>query len=118
VRDVNGTGSYHYLNTELGEPASFTKSNMSATPSATSQTVTIDLTGMTASVSRTGTRTKAEVRTTSSLTPMNWFIAHQSGWDEILMFVIPIALAVFLVRRLERRAPRDAEPDQDESGSQ
>jgi hypothetical protein len=50
---------------------------------------------------------------------VTWFIAHQGGWDEILMFLIPIALAVFLVRWLERRAPaRDDEPDQDESGSQ
>jgi hypothetical protein len=50
---------------------------------------------------------------------MPWFVAHQGGWDEILMFLIPIALAVFVVRRLERRAPTtDEEPDQDESGSQ
>ncbi len=50
---------------------------------------------------------------------MTWFLAHQGGWDEILMFLIPIAIAVFLVRRLERRRPRvDEDLDQDESDSQ
>jgi hypothetical protein len=50
---------------------------------------------------------------------MTWSIAHQGGWDEILMFLIPIALAFLLVRRLERRgkADRDDE-DQDDSESQ
>ena len=30
-------------------------------------------------------------------------LAHQGGWDEILMFVGPIALAFFVIRALERR---------------
>jgi len=30
-------------------------------------------------------------------------IAHQGGWDEILLFVAPIALAFFVIRALERR---------------
>ena len=30
-------------------------------------------------------------------------LAHQGGWDEILMFVAPIALAFFVIRALERR---------------
>jgi len=49
-------------------------------------------------------------------------LAHQGGWDEVLMFVIPVALAVLLVRRLERRgkvgAPQDETEDQDEPESQ
>lgn len=50
---------------------------------------------------------------------MTWLIAHQGGWDEVLMFAIPVALAVFVVRRLERRAPTgDDESNQDESVSQ
>lgn len=50
---------------------------------------------------------------------MTWFIAHQGGWDEILMFAIPIVLALLLVRRLERRRPNvDENHDQDESMSQ
>jgi hypothetical protein len=49
VLDVNGFGSYGYFNAELGDPASLTVASMSATASATSQTVTLDLTGMTAS---------------------------------------------------------------------
>lgn len=31
-------------------------------------------------------------------------VAHQYGWDEILMFVVPIVLAVAGVRYAERRA--------------
>ena len=50
---------------------------------------------------------------------MTWFVAHQGGWDEILMFLVPIGLAVFLVRRLERRRPGlNEDLDQDEPGSQ
>jgi len=38
-------------------------------------------------------------------------IAHQGGWDEILMFLVPIVLAFFVIRRLERRG-RAAASDQ------
>lgn len=40
----------------------------------------------------------------------NIVLAHQGGWDEILMFAVPVLLAVWAVRRIERRG-RDAEPD-------
>jgi hypothetical protein len=32
------------------------------------------------------------------------FVGHQYGWDEVLMFLVPIALAVAGVRYAERRA--------------
>lgn len=35
---------------------------------------------------------------------MRSFIAHQGGWDEILLFLAPIAVAFVAVRALERRA--------------
>lgn len=39
-------------------------------------------------------------------------VAHQGGWDEILMFVIPGALAVYALRWAERRARERAEADE------
>ena len=44
---------------------------------------------------------------------MATLIAHQGGWDEILMFVGPIVLAFFIIRGLERRG-RAARDDQEE----
>ncbi|MET0832043.1 MAG: hypothetical protein ABWY62_06635 [Acidimicrobiia bacterium] len=40
-------------------------------------------------------------------------IAHQGGWDEILLFVAPVVLAIFGVRWAERRmrARREAAID-------
>ena len=32
-----------------------------------------------------------------------WTLAHQGGWDELLMFGVPIVLAVLGVRWAERR---------------
>ena len=32
-----------------------------------------------------------------------WILAHQGGWDELLMFGVPIVLAVVAVRWAERR---------------
>ena len=46
---------------------------------------------------------------------MTWLLAHQGGWDEFLMFAVPIVLAIVIVRRLERRRPSRKEPPQDES---
>ncbi len=48
---------------------------------------------------------------------MTSVLAHQGGWDEILMFVVPIVLAYFVIRRLERRGKAE-EPDQTEPESQ
>ncbi|MDX2344975.1 MAG: hypothetical protein QNL12_15315 [Acidimicrobiia bacterium] len=39
---------------------------------------------------------------------MSWLLAHQGGWDEILMFLVPIGLAFFVIRGLERRGRRVA----------
>jgi preprotein translocase subunit YajC len=47
---------------------------------------------------------------------MTQLLAHQGGWDEFLMFVGPIALAYFVIRRLEKRA--EAAQDQKESDTQ
>ena len=33
-----------------------------------------------------------------------WTLAHQGGWDELLMFGAPILLAILAVRWVERRA--------------
>jgi hypothetical protein len=48
---------------------------------------------------------------------MTWFLAHQGGWDEVLLFVAPIVLAFFVIRGLERRAKSTRE-DQEEPESQ
>jgi hypothetical protein len=37
-----------------------------------------------------------------------WILAHEGGWDELLMFGVPIVLAVVAVRWAERRAKRRA----------
>ena len=50
---------------------------------------------------------------------MNWLFAHQGGWDEVLMFLVPIALAFFVIRGLERRGRQTAVEDtQEEPESQ
>ena len=38
-------------------------------------------------------------------------VAHQGGWDEVLLFLIPIAGGVVLIRWLEARARRKSEDD-------
>ncbi len=38
-----------------------------------------------------------------------WLLAHQGGWDELLMFGTPIVLAVIAVRWADRRARRRAD---------
>ena len=51
---------------------------------------------------------------------MEAFLAHQGGWDEILMFAAPIAIAVLAVRWVERRNrgdDEDAETDSTNGGS-
>lgn len=46
-------------------------------------------------------------------------IAHQGGWDEILMFLIPIGLAFLVIRGLERKGRAAAGTDpQDDPESQ
>lgn len=40
---------------------------------------------------------------------LRFVIAHEGGWDEILMFAIPVALGVWALRYTERKARRRAE---------
>jgi hypothetical protein len=42
-------------------------------------------------------------------------LAHQYGWDEALLFIVPIAIAVIVVRRLDKRSGRKdkSEPGED-----
>lgn len=49
---------------------------------------------------------------------MEWLLAHQGGWDEILMFLIPIALAALIIRRLESRRPESPDRGQEKSSEQ
>ncbi len=46
-----------------------------------------------------------------------WLLAHQGGWDELLMFGIPVVLAVFAVRWADRRA-KARNADLDAAGDQ
>ena len=47
----------------------------------------------------------------NSLAPI---IAHQYGWDEALLFIVPIAIAVVVVRRIEKRSRSKERPEADE----
>ena len=44
-----------------------------------------------------------------------WLFAHQGGWDEVIMFVVPAGLAIFGLRWAERRARRRAGEESDEA---
>lgn len=37
---------------------------------------------------------------------MEWLLAHQGGWDEALMFALPIAIAIGAVKFAERRGAK------------
>ena len=53
-----------------------------------------------------------------SAVPIDPIFSHQYGWDEALLFVVPIAIAVIVVRRLEKRSKGDEKPpSEDEQGS-
>ena len=41
-------------------------------------------------------------------------LSHQYGWDEALLFVVPIVIAVVLVRRIEKRSRSKERPEADE----
>ena len=44
---------------------------------------------------------------------MTWILAHQGGWDEFLMFAVPIIIAVGAVKYAERRgAKKQADADE------
>ncbi|MGB9357982.1 MAG: hypothetical protein WCC01_05425 [Acidimicrobiia bacterium] len=38
---------------------------------------------------------------------INPILAHQYGWDEALLFVVPIVVAVVIVRRLDKKSRGD-----------
>jgi hypothetical protein len=44
-------------------------------------------------------------------------LAHQYGWDEALLFIVPIVIAVVVVRRLDKRSRREEKPPEEEQGS-
>jgi hypothetical protein len=46
--------------------------------------------------------------------PIDSILAHQYGWDEALLFVVPIVIAVVVVRRLDKRSRSDGDKDADE----
>lgn len=46
---------------------------------------------------------------------INPIVAHQYGWDEALLFVVPIAIAVLVVRRLDKKSKgNDADPPEED----
>ena len=49
---------------------------------------------------------------------MGLLLGHQGGWDEILLFVGPIALAFFVIRALERRGSANRKTDDHEDSEQ
>lgn len=40
---------------------------------------------------------------------MPFVLAHQGGWDEFLMFAVPVALGWWAIKAAERRSRRRAE---------
>jgi predicted Co/Zn/Cd cation transporter (cation efflux family) len=40
---------------------------------------------------------------------IRWHLAHQYGWDEIVLFAVPIVLALLAIRWAERRSKRNKE---------
>ncbi|MGB5379707.1 MAG: hypothetical protein WBO25_01785 [Acidimicrobiia bacterium] len=48
------------------------------------------------------------------LVPLHPILAHQYGWDEALLFVVPIVIAVVVVRRLDKRSRREERPPSEE----
>ncbi len=47
---------------------------------------------------------------------MHWIVAHQGGWDEFLMFAVPILIALGAVKYAERRGAKKRE-DVEQTGS-
>ena len=45
---------------------------------------------------------------------MTVLLAHQGGWDELVLFGVPIVLALLLVRWAERRSRRNRETEEAE----
>lgn len=47
---------------------------------------------------------------------MTVLLAHQGGWDEIVLFLVPAVGAILLVRWAERRARRNRDDEDPETG--
>jgi hypothetical protein len=46
---------------------------------------------------------------------INPILAHQYGWDEALLFVVPIVIAVIVVRRLDKKSKsKDGDPPEND----
>jgi len=43
---------------------------------------------------------------------MSFLLAHQGGWDEVVLFGVPIVLAVLAVRWVDRRNRRRDDADE------
>lgn len=54
-------------------------------------------------------------RTSTALFLPNIVVAHQFGWDEILLFVVPVALALVAVRWFEKRSNRRGTDEDDDT---
>jgi len=48
---------------------------------------------------------------------MEWLLAHQGGWDEALMFALPIAIAIAAVKFAERRGAKKRAESGDDGSS-
>ena len=48
---------------------------------------------------------------------MTPILAHSWGWDEILYFAIPVALALLWVRRIEKRANARKQQEAEETAA-
>ena len=46
--------------------------------------------------------------------PIDPILSHQYGWDEALLFVVPIVIAIVVVRRLEKRSKSDEKQSPEE----
>ncbi len=54
----------------------------------------------------------AAVLSRHDVVAMMWLVAHQGGWDEILLFVAPLAIAFIAIGAFERRGRKpDADRD-------
>lgn len=49
-----------------------------------------------------------------SAVPIDPILSHQYGWDEALLFVVPIVIAIVVVRRLEKRSKSDEKQSPEE----
>jgi hypothetical protein len=48
----------------------------------------------------------------------NLVVAHQFGWDEILLFVVPVVLALAAVRWFEKRSSRGEADEEDDAADE